>query len=64
MPIWLINLLIGVVLSVVSTLAQQAFAPKQQGRGIRGTIQSGGKVPLSFLIGTIGVPGKLEYRNT
>jgi hypothetical protein len=21
-------------------------------------------VPLSFLVGTIGVPGKLEYRNT
>lgn len=64
MPIWLINILIGLALNVVSTLAQQAFAPKQQARGIRGTVQSGGKVPLSFLIGTIGVPGKLEYRNT
>lgn len=68
MPIWLIQLIVGVILSAVSTLIQQALAPKQQEqntlRGFRGSVQTGGKVPQSFLIGTIGVPGKLEYRNS
>lgn len=64
----LINIVIGLVLTGVSTLAQQAFGPKpgdgRQVAGFRGTYQSGGQVPQSFLVGTIGVAGKLEYRNT
>jgi hypothetical protein len=65
----LLNLVVGVVLSIASTLISQALAPKpqdrqQQVRGFRGTIQTGGKVPQSFIVGTYGTPGKLEYRNT
>jgi len=62
-----VNLIIGVVLSVVGTLAQQAFAPKRQDTktapGFRGTSSFGGKVPQYFLIGTIADPGKVEYEN-
>lgn len=61
----LLNVVVGVVLSVASTLIQQAFGSKsqQQTRGYRGTTQRGGTVPLSFLVGTIGVPGKQEDQN-
>lgn len=62
-----VNLIIGVILSVGSTLASQAFNRRGNDNkvsGYRGSIQSGGRVPLSFLVGTIGVAGKLEYRNT
>jgi hypothetical protein len=68
MPIWLIQLIVGVILSIASTLIQQALTPKSKtgnvARGYRGSVQTGGTVPQSFLVGTIGVPGKLEYRNT
>lgn len=65
----LFNLIVGVVLSGASALISAAFAPKppeptQRARGFRGQVQTGGKVPQSFLVGTIGSPGKLEYRNT
>lgn len=64
---FLINLIIGVVLSAASTLLKQAFStPAQQQKkatGTRGTVQIGGKVPQYFLVGTVGEAGKLEYRN-
>jgi hypothetical protein len=64
---FLINIIIGLVLSFASTLLQQAFAPKptEQARrtGTRGSAQIGGKVPQYFLVGTVGEPGKLEYQN-
>lgn len=63
----LINIIIGVILSVASTLLQQAFAPKQQDQqrrtGTRGSALFGGKVPQYFLVGTVGQGGKREYRN-
>src|SRR5690554_3332940 len=65
---FLLNLIIGVVLSLASTLLQQAFAPKPEEQrrrtGTRGATQFGGKVPQYFLVGTVGEPGKREYRNT
>ena len=63
---FLVNLIVGVVLSAASALISQALAPaqKQLARGFRGSVQTGGTVPQSFLVGTIGGPGKLEYRNT
>lgn len=64
---FLINLIIGFVISAASTLLQQAFAPpqdQQQRTGIRGSAQIGGKVPQYFLVGTVGEAGKLEYRNS
>jgi hypothetical protein len=61
---FLINLIIGVILSAASTLLSQAFGPKEQKRtGTRGSAQIGGKVPQYFLIGTVGEAGKLEYQN-
>lgn len=61
---FLIQLVVGAVLSFAGNLLQQAFGPKpQQDRrtGTRGSRQTGGTVPKSFLAGTIGVPGKYEY---
>src|SRR5690554_7466572 len=67
MPVFLINLIIGIILSAASTLLQQAFAPKPEEQrrrtGTRGATQFGGKVPQYFLVGTVGEPGKAEYRN-
>lgn len=61
---FLVNLIIGVIFSVGSTLLKQAFAPKAEKRtGTRGSAQFGGKVPQYFLVGTVGEPGKHEYRN-
>lgn len=64
---FLINIIIGLVLSLASTLLQQAFAPKptEQAKrtGTRGSAQIGGKVPQYFLVGTVGEAGKLEYQN-
>lgn len=64
---FLINIVVGLVLSFASTLLQQAFAPKpqeqQQRTGTRGSVQIGGRVPQYFLVGTVGEAGKLEYRN-
>jgi hypothetical protein len=62
-----ISFLISIIITVASTLAQQAFAPKPQDagpRGYRGSIATGGKVPQSFLVGTVGTAGKLEYRHS
>jgi len=68
MPVFLINIIVGVVLSLASTLLQQAFAPKPQDQrrqtGTRGAAQIGGKVPQYFLMGTVGEAGKREYRNS
>jgi hypothetical protein len=64
---FLIQIIVGVLLSVASTLLQQAFAPQQSEQqrrtGTRGSAQIGGKVPQYFLVGTVGEPGKLEYQN-
>jgi hypothetical protein len=68
MPIWLIQIVVGIVLSVAATLAQQAFAPKPKSStstasGTRDTVTTGGTNPQSFVIGTFGLPGQLEYDN-
>jgi hypothetical protein len=68
MPIWLIQIVVGIVLSVAATLAQQAFAPKPKtstsaASGTRDTVTTGGTNPQSFVIGTFGLPGQLEYDN-
>lgn len=64
---FLIQIVVGLVLSLASTLLQQAFAPQQTEQqrrtGTRGTSQIGGKVPQYFLVGTVGEAGKLEYQN-
>lgn len=64
---FLIQIILGIVLTVGSTLLKQAFSPQQEQQpastGTRGSVQIGGKVPQYFLIGTVGEAGKLEYRN-
>lgn len=61
---FIIQLIVGVVLSLASTLLQQAFGSKHDKRtGTRGSAQIGGKVPQYFLVGTVGEAGKLEYQN-
>src|SRR3569833_3101592 len=66
MPVWAVQLMIGLALSVASTLMQQASnsTKKEQYNGFRGSAQTGGVVPKSFIIGTFGTPGKSEYENT
>lgn len=62
---FILQLVVGIVLSLASTLLQQAFAQKPETRtGTRGTTDLGGKVPQYFLLGTIGDAGKLEYQGT
>lgn len=64
---FILQIIVGVVLSLASTLLQQAFAKPQDQRrqtGTRGAAQIGGKVPQYFLMGTVGEPGKREYRNS
>jgi hypothetical protein len=69
MPIWLIQIVVGIVLSVAATLAEQAFGPKSKpnsasaASGTRDTVTTGGTNPQSFVIGTFGLPGQLEYDN-
>lgn len=60
---FIIQIVVGVVLSIASTLMKQAFSPKQDQKstGTRGSAQVGGKVPQYFLVGTVGDPGKFEY---
>ncbi len=61
---FLIQLIVGLVLSAATTLLKQAFAkPEDKRTGTRGSAQVGGKVPQYFLVGTVGEPGKFEYGN-
>ena len=61
---FIVNLIVGVVLSLASTLLQQAFAPKPKSAGSRSSVEIGGRVPQYFLMGTVAEAGKREYRNT
>ncbi|KKC39500.1 hypothetical protein WH87_04695 [Devosia epidermidihirudinis] len=62
---FIIQFVVGIVLSLASSLFQQATAQKQQkATGTRGSAQVGGKVPQYFLMGTVGEPGKFEYGNS
>jgi hypothetical protein len=73
MPIWLLQLVAGIAINLVVSLAQQAFAPKPPAqavakgptsRGFRGQATFGGVTPLKIALGTYGVAGHLEYRGT
>ncbi|HEV7345464.1 MAG TPA: hypothetical protein VGN60_07510 [Devosia sp.] len=66
MPIWLIQILVGIVLSVagqiISSIGKQD--QKQKVSGVRGTLQTGGDHSPSFIIGRYGTAGKLKYAGT
>jgi hypothetical protein len=67
MPIWLIQLLVGIVLNVagqlISSIGKQDQAA-QKIAGVRGTIQTGGDHAPTFIIGRYGTAGKLKYAGT
>lgn len=58
--------IIGVGLSFASSLLQKALQkkPKEQTPGVQGQLQVGGDNPLSFIVGTFGTAGQLEYVGT
>jgi hypothetical protein len=69
MPVFLINILIGVALNVAASLLGSIFAkpaPKisQAASGIRATETTGGDEPLSFIVGRYGTAGHREYSGT
>ncbi|MGN6773506.1 MAG: phage tail protein [Rhizobiaceae bacterium] len=58
--------LLGIALSIGSSLLQKALAPKQkqQVAGVKQQITIGGDNPLSFILGPYATPGQLEYVNS
>lgn len=58
--------LLGIALSIGSSLLQKALAPKQkqQAAGVKQQITIGGDNPLSFILGPYATPGQLEYVNS
>lgn len=55
--------LLGVALAVGQTLIAAAMAPKEKVRGIKEKIETGGDLPLSFVMGEYATAGKLVYVN-
>lgn len=66
MPIWLIQIIVGLVFSIASSLIKQSQQQdqKRQIAGVKGTIQTGGDNPLAFIMGFYGTAGQLEYAGT
>ena len=64
MPIWLIQIIVGVVLTIASTLLKQSDNSTDQASGISASYTTGGANPQSFVVGTLGLKGQLEYKNT
>ena len=66
MPIWLIQLIVGLVFQVASTLIKSAQQQDQKPKvpGVRGSIQTGGDNPLSFIMGFYATAGHLKYAGT
>lgn len=62
---WIIQIVVSIALTLVVGLIKQALSSNNKKKeavgGRRGSVQYGGKVPQSFLVGTIGVAGRLEY---
>jgi hypothetical protein len=66
-PLFLIQIVVAIVLSIASTLIQQALAkrPEEQRKpGVRGEIQVGGDNPLACILGRYATAGQFEYANT
>lgn len=66
MPIWLIQIIVGLVLNVAATLIKSAQQQDQKPKvpGVRGSIQTGGDNPLSFIMGFYATGGHLKYAGT
>lgn len=63
---FLIQLIIGLVLSAASSLLQGTLRQDQKrpAQGVRGDVQVGGDNPLAFIIGRYATAGQLEYAGT
>lgn len=63
---FIVNLIIGIILSVASTLIQQATQQDRQQKvaGVRGSEQEGADNPLAFIMGFYGTPGQFEYHGS
>lgn len=63
---FIFQIIIGLVLSLASTLIQSMFQQdqKQKVPGVRGSIQTGGDIPLSFIMGFYATGGHLKYAGT
>lgn len=67
MPIWLIQILVGVVLSIAGQIFSQTSKQDQQQQkvgGVRGSLQSGGDISPRFIVGRYGTGGQLRYAGT
>lgn len=66
MPLWAIQLIAGLIFAVASTYIQQArqAEKKQPASGYHQISQVGGDQPKSFIVGTFGSAGKIEYEAT
>jgi len=64
MPMWLVQIIFGVVLSVVSSMLSASNKSKAKASGIRSQVTIGGDEPLSFIVGRYGTAGHLEYAGT
>ena len=63
---FIIQLIVGLVLSLASTLIRSMFQQDQKPKvpGVRGSIQTGGDNPLSFIMGFYATGGHLKYAGT
>ncbi len=63
---FIIQLIVGLVFSLASTLIKSMFQQdqKQKVPGVRGSIQTGGDNPLSFIMGFYATGGHLKYAGT
>lgn len=66
MPIWLIQILVGIAFSVAGQIAT-SMAQRDAGKqvaGVRGTLQWGGDLSPRFVVGRYGTAGQLRYAGT
>ncbi len=62
---WLVQLIVGLALSLASSLIQSALQQdKKQLNGVRSEVQTGGDNPLAFIMGFYATAGQLEYIGT
>lgn len=64
MPLWLLQILLGVVLNIAGQIFSQTSKQDQQQQkvaGVRGSLQSGGDISPRFIVGRYGTGGQLRY---
>lgn len=64
MPIWLLNLLIGLALQVAGQLLSNMARGKADQPGVRTTLDAGGDLSPRFIVGHYATAGQLRYAGT